>query len=62
VVSATLEHPVILSPEVLSTPDPGKAKPEALVDLTRKSATPLDGFLIMHRSGGSEAEIDGRKV
>jgi AcrR family transcriptional regulator len=59
VVADTMDAPIILTPEVLGSAEPGRAIATALVGLTATHATPLDGFLIMLRSASSEraAEI-----
>jgi AcrR family transcriptional regulator len=64
VVARTMAVPVILTPEILEAGNPGEAIAEALVDLTRSEASPLDGFLIMHRSGSSRraAEIGREQI
>jgi AcrR family transcriptional regulator len=64
VVARTMAVPVILTPEILESGNPGEAIAEALVDLTRTDASPLDGFLIMHRSGSSRraAEIGREQI
>lgn len=64
VVARTMAVPVILTPEILESGNPGEAIAEALVDLTRTEASPLDGFLIMHRSGSSRraAEIGREQI
>lgn len=54
VVARTMATPTILTPEILDSAKPGEAIARALVELTRAGATPLDGFLIMHRSGSSK--------
>jgi AcrR family transcriptional regulator len=53
VVAETMADPVILTPRVLGSQDRSAAIAEALVELTRTGARPLDGFLILHRSGSS---------
>lgn len=64
VVAQTMEGPVILTPEILESDNPGEAIAAALVDLTATEANPLDGFLIMHRSGSSRraAEIGREEI
>jgi len=64
VIAQTMATPVILTPEILGSPRPGEAIAKALVELTRSGATPLDGFLIMHRSGSSRraAEIGREQI
>lgn len=64
VVAQTMEVPVILTPEILESDNPGEAIAAALVDLTATEANPLDGFLIMHRSGSSRraAEIGQAEI
>ena len=56
--------PIILTPEILESDNPGEAIAAALVDLTGTEANPLDGFLIMHRSGSSRraAEIGREQI
>jgi len=44
VVARTMAVPVILTPDILESGNPGEAIAEALVDLTRTDASPLDGF------------------
>jgi AcrR family transcriptional regulator len=53
VVARTMATPSILTREILGSAAPGDAMAAALVALTELGATPLDGFLIMHRSGSS---------
>lgn len=64
VVAQTMAVPVILTPEILESANPGEAIAAALVDLTKTGASPLDGFLIMHRSGSSKraAEIGREQI
>ncbi len=64
VVAQTMAAPVILTPEILESTNPGEAIAAALVDLTKTGASPLDGFLIMHRSGSSKraAEIGREQI
>jgi AcrR family transcriptional regulator len=64
VVARTMAQPIILTPEVLGSAAPGEAIAAALVGLTSSDATPLDGFLILHRSGSSEraAEIAREQI
>lgn len=59
VVADTMKDPIILAQDNLNAVSRGEAMATALVNLTRKDAAPLDGFLIMHRSGSSRraAEI-----
>lgn len=58
VIELAMQDRVILTAETLASPDPATIA-AALVEVTRPGATPLDGFLIMHRSGSSQraAEI-----
>ena len=53
VVADTMANPVILVDPVLRSASPGRAIAEALVELTRKDATPLDGFRVMLCSAAS---------
>lgn len=64
VVAETMAVPVILTPEILDSPTPGADIAAALVELTKSDASPLDGFLIMHRSGSSRraAEIGREQI
>jgi AcrR family transcriptional regulator len=64
VVAQTMATPSILTPEILESPNPGEAIAAALVDITSTGASPLDGFLIMHRSGSSKraAEIGRAQI
>jgi AcrR family transcriptional regulator len=63
VVTQTMSDPVILTAETLVSPKAENIA-AALVELTKKGATPLDGFLIMHRSGSSAraAEIGREQI
>jgi len=63
VVQDTMRDPVILTADTLAAPS-GDKLAAALVELTKEGATPLDGFLIMHRSGSSAraAEIGRREI
>lgn len=64
VVAQTMATPIILTPAILESANPGEAIAAALVDLTTTGASPLDGFLIMHRSGSSKraAEIGREQI
>ena len=64
VVAQTMDAPIILTPEILESDNPGEAIAAALVDLTGSESNPLDGFLIMHRSGSSRraAEIAREQI
>ena len=53
VVADTMADPVILSPANLASPEIGRTFAEALVNLTDRDASPLDGFLILFRSASS---------
>jgi hypothetical protein len=44
VAAATMATPTILTQEILTSPGAGEAIATALVGLTGKDATPLDGF------------------
>lgn len=59
VIAQTMATPVILTQAILESTAPGEAIAAALVEMTKAGASPLDGFLIMHRSGSSKraAEI-----
>jgi len=63
VLQDTMRDPVILTAETLASPS-GEKLAAALVELTKEGATPLDGFLIMHRSGSSAraAEIGRAEI
>lgn len=50
VVTDTMGDPIILSPANLGRADVSRAFAEALVGVTTKGQTPLDGFLILFRS------------
>lgn len=54
VVADSMRDPVILAPGNLAAPDMPRAFAEALVGITGRDAAPLDGFLILFRSTGSE--------
>ena len=64
VVAQTMATPTILTREILESPSPGKAIAAALVALTAKGATPLDGFQIMLHSASSKraAEIGREQI
>lgn len=64
VSAQTMATPTILTREILESPTPGEDIAAALVGLTDAGATPLDGFLIMHRSGSSKraAEIGREQI
>ena len=64
VVDATMDDPTILTAENLSAPDLARRMAQALVGLTGSDASPLDGFLILWRSAGSEyaAKIAHRQI
>jgi AcrR family transcriptional regulator len=64
VVAQTMATPIILTPAVLGSRAPGEAIAETLVGLTTVEAPPLEGFLILHRSGSSEraAEIAREQI
>src|SRR6185295_9093009 len=64
VVAQTMDAPIILTPAILESDKPGEAIAAALVDLTGAESNPLDGFLIMHRSGSSRraAEIAREQI
>lgn len=54
VVADSMRDPVILAPGNLAASDMPRAFAEALVGITGRDAEPLDGFLILFRSTGSE--------
>jgi AcrR family transcriptional regulator len=54
VIVETMKSPAILTSENLATPDVARTFAKALVGITRAADTPLDGFLILLRSAGSE--------
>ena len=64
VVAQTMAAPIILTPEILESRNPGEAIAAALVDLTTTEANPLDGFLIMIDPGSSRraAEIGREQI
>lgn len=64
VVAETMRGATVLTAEVLRSPDAGARIAAGLVELTKAGATPLDGFLIMHRSGSSAraAEIGRAEI
>ncbi|RXH57912.1 TetR/AcrR family transcriptional regulator [Granulicella sibirica] len=63
-LAATMATPIILAPENLGLANPAAAFAKALVSITEKDATPLDGFLILLRSASSEraAEIGREQI
>jgi AcrR family transcriptional regulator len=64
VSAQTMATPIILTKDILESATPGEDIARALVGLTSADATPLDGFLIMHRSGSSKraAEIGREQI
>jgi len=64
VVDATMDDPSILTAENLSASDLAQRMAQSLVGLTGSRASPLDGFLILWRSTGSEraAEIARKHI
>ncbi|WP_394846444.1 TetR family transcriptional regulator [Pendulispora brunnea] len=50
----TMSKPVILTPDFIESGCPSETMAAALVQLTQRDATPLEGFLIMLRSAASE--------
>lgn len=54
VVADTMRDPVILAPENLAAADIPRAFAQALVGITGRETSPLDGFQILLRSTGSE--------
>lgn len=59
VVAASMATPSILTKEILESPTRGEDIAAALISITKTSATPLEGFLIMLHSASSKraAEI-----
>src|SRR5215471_16584536 len=53
VAADTMAAPVVLTPAVLDSADPGAALAAAVVELTKAGATPLDGFRVMLHSASS---------
>lgn len=53
-VAATMASPTILDPRNLDLENPAEAFARALVKITEKNATPLDGFLIILYSASSK--------
>jgi AcrR family transcriptional regulator len=53
VAAQTMADPTVLADAVLQAPDAGAKMARAVVALTGKGATPLDGFQIMLRSAAS---------
>ncbi|HEX4294310.1 MAG TPA: TetR family transcriptional regulator [Rhizomicrobium sp.] len=64
VVAATMAEPTILTPAILGSRTRGADIAAALVGLTGKGDTPLEGFQIMLRSASSKraAEIGRRQI
>lgn len=63
-LAATMATPTILAPENVKLANPATAFAKALVGITDKNATPLDGFLILLRSASSirAAEIGREQI
>ena len=63
-LAATMASPVILAPQNVGLANPAKAFAKALVSITEKDATPLDGFQILLRSASSKraAEIGREQI
>ena len=63
-VAATMASPTILDPRNVALENPAEAFAEALVNITEKNATPLDGFLILLYSAASRraAEIGREQI
>lgn len=57
VLTSVMSDPVILTRETLTSPNAARIA-ASLVDITRQDTRPLDGFLIMHRSGSSPRAAD----
>ena len=53
VVAEIMAGPRVLTDELMARDDAGLRLAQAVVDMTGRSATPLDGFLIMARSASS---------
>jgi AcrR family transcriptional regulator len=63
-LAATMASPIILAPQNMELSHPAGAFAKALVNITAKNATPLDGFLILLRSASSAraAEIGREQI
>jgi AcrR family transcriptional regulator len=63
-LAATMASPTILAPQNVELANPAEAFAMALVSITGKDATPLDGFLILLRSASSKraAEIGREQI
>jgi AcrR family transcriptional regulator len=63
-LAATMASPTILNRQNVALSNPSEAFAKALVSITGKDATPLDGFLILLRSASSEraAEIGREQI
>src|SRR5215471_13068200 len=53
VLADTMAEPIINRPENLASPRAGEIIASALVDITARGTTPLDGFLILLHSASS---------
>jgi AcrR family transcriptional regulator len=64
VVVEIMANPVVLAPKSIASSRPSEPMAAALVEITRPGVTPLEGFLIMLRSAGSEraAEIGREQI
>ncbi|WP_213807458.1 TetR/AcrR family transcriptional regulator [Granulicella sp. dw_53] len=63
-LAATMASPIILAPQNIELAKPAEAFATALVSITEKNATPLEGFLILLRSASSTraAEIGREQI
>lgn len=64
VVAETMASPSILGSGILESPNAGELLAAAVVQLTKSTSTPLDGFLIMVHSASSKraAEIGREQI
>ena len=62
VVAGIMTGPRVLTDDLMARPDAGLLLAQAVVDMTGRSATPLDGFLIMARSASSPRAAEIARV
>ena len=62
VVAEIMAGPRVLTDELMARDDAGLRLAQAVVDMTGRSATPLDGFLIMARSASSPRAAEIARV